>query len=359
MNMKLKDDYKYSLLVPTSMGIRITPADSQPVHSSDIYKMYATSAESNVASISSYLGLPVKLLTAFVKGSPIAKFIKSNLKSRHIDYEAVEVEQGGPWGYRHHFNIAGSGYGQRGPRVHNDRAGEVGRVLNVKDFDMHRLFAEEGVRIVHMSGLIAALSVQTGEFCMQLARVAKRHNTLISFDLNYRASFWKGREEELGEIFNEIASISDILVGNEEDFQFCLGIDGPETGGGELVSKIDDFKEMINRVKQNYPEASVFATSLRQVVNSNKHLWGSIMLEGNNWHIIEPREIKVIDRIGGGDGFVGGLLYGILREWEPEKWIQFGWAAGALATTFLTDYAQPADEEMIWSLWEGDARVKR
>ena len=177
--------------------------------------------------------------------------------------------------------------------------------------------------------------------------------------MNYRESFWRGREEELSKTFNEIASVSDILVGNEEDFQLCLGINGPETGGKKLADKIDSFKEMISRVKQRYPGASIFATSLRQVVNSNEHLWGSIMLEGNNWHLIEPREIKVLDRIGGGDGFVGGMLYGILREWEPEKWIQFGWAAGALATTFLTDYAQPADEEMIWSMWEGDARVKR
>jgi 2-dehydro-3-deoxygluconokinase len=83
------------------------------------------------------------------------------------------------------------------------------------------------------------------------------------------------------------------------------------------------------------------------------------MLEGENWHVVEPREIHVLDRIGGGDGFVGGLLYGILREWAPEKWIQFGWASGALATTFLTDYGQPIDEDQVWSIWQGNARVKR
>jgi len=116
---------------------------------------------------------------------------------------------------------------------------------------------------------------------------------------------------------------------------------------------------MIGRVKAAFPNASVFATTLRQVINSNEHLWGAIMLEGENWHVIEPRKITVLDRIGGGDGFVGGLLYGILKGWTPEKWPQFGWATGALATTFLTDYAQPADEEMVWSIWGGNARVKR
>ena len=357
--MKLKKDFKYALVVPTSMGVRITPANGQPVHSSNFYQLEVSSAETNVASISSYLGLPVKVLTTFVKDSPIAHLIKSNLLSRRMTFEGKEVPQGGPWGYRHQFNIADSGNGMRGPRVHNDRAGEVGRTLNVKDFDLDRIFAKEGVQVLHLSGLIGALSPETSTFCLELARAAKKQGTRISFDLNYRASFWKGREKELREIFTEIASVSDILVGNEEDFQLCFGIQGPEAGGKGIADKIESFKGMITRVKKTFPNASVFATTLREVENVNLHHWGAIMLEGDNWHVIEPREIAVLDRIGGGDGFVGGLLYAVLKGWEPEKWVQFGWASGALATTFLTDYAQPADEEMVWSIWEGNARVKR
>lgn len=235
----------------------------------------------------------------------------------------------------------------------------MGRRLNIKDFDLERLFGREGVQILHLSGLIGALSHETGEFCLGLAREAKKHGTIISFDLNYRASFWKNREKELSAIFSEIASLSDILVGNEEDFQLSLGITGPEEGGKDLASKIDSFKEMISRVRKTYPGALVFATTLRQVISANQHLWGAIMLEGNRWHVAEPREIHVLDRIGGGDGFVGGMLYAILKGWEPEKWIQFGWATGAMATTFLTDYCQPADEEQVWSIWKGNARVKR
>src|SRR5690554_6030159 len=231
MSIELRKDCKYAMVVPTSMGIRITPVNGQPVHASDNYLMQATSAETNVASVSAYLGLPVKVLTAFVKGSPIAQFIKNNLGSRHMEYEGPEVEQGGPWGYRHQFNIADSGYGTRGPRVHNDRAGEVGRTLDVKDFDLERIFGDEGVQIVHLSGLIAALSPETGNFCLELARAAKKHGTRISFDLNHRATFWKGREKELREIFTEIASVTDILIGNEEDYQLCLGIEGPDAGG--------------------------------------------------------------------------------------------------------------------------------
>ena len=359
MKIELKKDCKYAMLVPTSMGLRISPTEGQPVHCSENFKMYVTSAETNVASISSYLGLPVKVLTTFVKDSPVSRIIKNNLGSRNMDFEGPELEQGGPWGYRHQINIADSGFGSRGPRVWNDRAGEVGTTLNVKDFDLDRIFGKEGVQIVHLSGLIGALSKETSEFCLQIARTAKKYGTKISFDMNYRASFWKGREKELHDIFKEISSISDILIGNEEDFQLCLGIKGPEAGGKDLGAKIEGFKGMINEVKKEFPNASVFATTLRQVISTNNHLWGAILAEGDNWHVVEPREITVLDRIGGGDGFVGGMLYAILRDWEPEKWVQFGWATGALATTHLTDYGQPADEEQVWSIWAGNARVKR
>ena len=357
--MELRTDAKYALIIPTSMGIRITPLNGQPVHSTELFRMDATSAESNVGSTSSYLGLPVKILTTFVKGSPIARKIKDNLASRHMDYEGPELEQGNPWGYRHQINIAEAGFGSRGPRVHNDRAGEVGRTLNVKDFDLDRIFGKEGAQIVHLSGLIAALSPETSQFCLEIARAAKKHGTRISFDLNHRASFWEGREKELHEIFNEIASISDILIGNEEDFQLCLGIEGPEAGGKDLAAKIDGFKGMINRVKEAFPHVSVYATTLRQVIHTNMHMWGGIISENDNWHVVEPREIYVYDRIGGGDGFVSGMLYAILKGWEAEKWIQFGWASGALVATLETDYAQPADEDQVWSIWKGNARVQR
>lgn len=357
--MKLKDQYTYAMVMPTSMGVRITPVEHQPVHVSNLYTMQSTSAESNVGNISAALGLRVKLLTAFVKDSEIAMFIKSELRKRNIEFEGPEVPQGGPWGYRHQFNIADSGFGMRGPRVLNDRAGEVGRTLNVKDFDLERIFAKEGVAVLHMSGLIAALSPEAGQFCLELAKYAKKTGTRVCFDLNYRASFWVNREKELRAIFSEIAGLADVLVGNEEDFQLALGIEGPETGGKGLGAKIDGFKEMIGRVKTAYPTVSVYATTLRQVINAGAHMWGAVMLAADGWHVIEPREIPIYDRIGGGDGFVGGLLYGVLQGWEPEKWLQFGWASGALVTTLSTDYGQPVSEDTVWSIYEGNARVKR
>lgn len=350
---------KYAIIAPTSMGVRITPPDRQPVAISNIFRMQATSAESNVLSISAGLGKPVKVLTTFVEGSPIAQFIKGDLRRRGIDFEGKEIPQGGPWGYRHQFNIADSGYGLRAPRVANDRAGEVGRTLSAADFDLERIFGEEGCEVLHMSGLICALSPETSRFCLQLAHAAKKYGTKISFDLNYRASFWKGREKELSEIFSEIAGAADILVGNEEDFQLCLGIEGPEAGGKDIAGKIESFKGMVENVRKSYPGTAMFATTLRQVVSANEHLWGAIMLHGDEWTVMEPRSIPVLDRIGGGDGFVGGLLYGVSQGWEPEKCAQFGWASGAFVTTLLDDFGLPADEKQIWDIWAGNARILR
>lgn len=357
--MRLRENYKYGLVTPTSMGVRLTPVDRQPVHTSDLFVMHSTSAESNVANISAALGENVKLLTTFVKDSPIAEFIKGELRKRNISYEGPEVDQGGPWGYRHQFNLADSGYGLRGPRVWNDRSGEVGRALNIRDFDVERIFAKEGAAIVHLSGLIAALSPETGEFCLEVARAAAANGTLVSFDLNHRASFWKNREEELRGIFHEIASLADILIGNEEDFQLALGVTGPDAGGKEIGAKIDGFMEMISRVKEAYPHAQVFANTLREVISANEHLWGALLYTDAGWEVVEPRAIPVLDRIGGGDGFVGGLLYGILKNWTPEKWLRFGWATGAMAATCLTDYAQPIDEDQVWAIYAGNARVQR
>ena len=371
----------YDLLVATSAGVRLTPASGQPFSSGGLYSLQATSAETNVASVSSYLGLRVKVLTALVEGSPVADFIRRDFRSRGMEVEAVEVPQGGPWGYRHQINMADSGFGLRGPRVWNDRAGEVGLTLKASDFDLERIFGAEGVRMMHLSGLIAAMAP---EFCLALASAAREHGTLVSFDLNYRASFWEGRADKLREAFRSIASAADILIGNEEDFQLCLGIEGPEPGGKDLTSRTDAFRDMIVRVRTSFPHASLIATTLREVIDANTHLWGSIVsvipgpssvipgpssvipgLTGNlpssddGFYVIPPREIRVLDRIGGGDGFVGGLLYGLLRGWDVEKCAQFGWASGAMAATLPTDYATPADEEQVWSIWNGNARVKR
>lgn len=350
---------RYRLLTATSMGVRIIPADRQPVGIGNTYTMFSTSAESNVLNVAASLGMRTKVLTRFVKDSPIAAFIKGELRRRNIEFEGPDCIQDGPWGFRHQFNIADTGFGMRGPRVYNDRAGEVGRTICAADFDLDRIFRKEGADILHLSGLFAAMSPETGELCLELCEYAKATGTKVSFDMNYRASFWKNRETELRTIFSKIASCADILIGNEEDFQLALGIEGPEAGGKDLQSKIESFKEMITRVQAQYPNATTFATTLREVIDTNEHRWGAIMLNNGEWYVAEPRTIKVLDRIGGGDGFVSGLLYGMLKGWEAEDCLHFGWATGAMATTMMEDYCTPVDEDQVWSVWKGNARVKR
>ena len=362
MVLNLKQGCRWQLLVPTSSGIRLTPASGQLFHQGGLFSMQATSAETNVASVASHLGMSVKVLTAFVADSPVARFIRQDFLSRGMDVEGTEVPQGGPWGYRHQINMADSGFGPRGPRVWNDRAGEVGRTLDASEFDLERIFVREGVAVMHLSGLIAALAP---DFCLSLAEVARKNGTRISFDLNYRASFWEGQEQRLGDVFRRIASVSDILIGNEEDFQLCFGIEGPQAGGKDIASHGEAFRAMIGNIRAQFPSAGVVATTLREAVDANSHLWGVLVSaeedseSGISLSEISPRPIRVLDRIGGGDGFVGGLLYGILKGWEIEKCAQFGWAAGAFVAGLHTDYATPADEEQIWSIWKGNARVRR
>ena len=144
----MRENYKYAIACPTSMGLRITPQDRMAVHNSNLFYLQATSAESNVLNVSSSLGKECLVLTKFVEGSPMAAFIKAQLRARNIRYEGLDVPQGGPWGYRHQFNIADSGFGLRAPRVWNDRAGEVGRTLSASDFDLDRIFGQEGVGIL-------------------------------------------------------------------------------------------------------------------------------------------------------------------------------------------------------------------
>ena len=352
--------FQYAIASPTSIGVRITPENRMAVQNSNTFYMQATSAESNVLNVASSLGRECLVLTKFVKDSPVADLIKRQLRARNIRFEGLDVEQGGPWGYRHQFNIADSGFGLRAPRVWNDRAGEVGRTLSIDDFDVERIFGQEGVGILHLSGLIAAMSHETTECCLALAKAAKQYGTLVSFDLNYRATFWKGREEELAEAFSEIASLADVLIGNEEDFQLCLGFQGPETGGKDLASKIESFKIMISQVQEKYSNAKMFATTLRQVISANEHLWGAILLADGKWYVEQPREIQVMDRIGGGDSFAGGLIYGLNTYATQAEALEFAVAASCLKHTISGDFNRVTVKE-VESLMKGSGsgRVER
>ena len=160
-------------------------------------------------------------------------------------------------------------------------------------------------------------------------------------------------------IYKQKILINIEFVAYNDSMSRNLGFSGPEAGGKALNAKIENFKLMIGRVREKYPNAAVCATTLRQVISANEHLWGAILCADGEWFVEEPRPIPVLDRIGGGDGFSGGLLYGVLSGWDSEKWLQFGWACGVLAASSLNDYAEPADEKQVWDVYKGNARVQR
>lgn len=358
--LKIKGNYRWAAVAPSSLGLRITPTERQTVAVSENYFMQATSAETNVLNVLSSLGEETLTLTAFVEGSPLSAFIRRKLRERGISYRGPALDQGGPWGYRHQFNVADAGFGVRGPVVWNDRAGEVGRELEASFYDLEELFQREGAAFLHLSGLIAALSEKTSRLCVELARCAKKNGTAVSFDMNYRASFWEGREKELREHFEELASLSDVLAGADlaaYDYDLALLDRGPE--GETVEERLDFFGRLLDRVHAACPNAAVTLMSYREVLSANRHVFGAVMDYEGRRYTAEPRPIEVLDRIGGGDGLLGGLLYGLLKGRSPEDCLALGWAAGALAVTERTDYASPESEAQLMRIWNGNAKVRR
>ena len=171
--------------------------------------------------------------------------------------------------------------------------------------------------------------------------------------------FGRGARSSCARTFSQIARRADILIGNEEDFQLALGIEGPEVvEGPEREDRI--FREMTGRVRAAYPQrADVRHDAARSRRRRTSTSWGAILFDQDRWYVAEPRRIRVLDRIGGGDAFVGGLLYGLLKGWSSEDCLRFGWATGAMAVTMLEDYASPADEGEVFRVWNGNARVQR
>ena len=362
MELNLRSNYRYAIACPTSMGVRITPDNRMAVHNSNHFYMQATSAESNVLNVASSLGNECLVLTKFVKGSPIAQFIKNDLRRRNINYEGVEVDQGGPWGYRHQFNIADSGFGMRAPRVWNDRAGEVGRTLDAKGYDTKKLFGKEGVRWFHTGGIFAALSETTAEVAIEALKAAKKYGTITSYDLNYRASLWKsiGGQAKAQEVNREIAKYVDVMIGNEEDFTAALGIEVEGVDENLTTLPIEGFRRMIETAVKQYPNFKAVATTLRSVKSATINDWSAICwYKGELHRSIERPGLEIYDRVGGGDSFASGLIYGFMTFDDAEKAVNYGAAHGALAMTTPGDTSMATKADVEKLAGGGSARVDR
>jgi 2-dehydro-3-deoxygluconokinase len=251
------------------------------------------------------------------------------------------------------------GHGVRPPVVFYNRANEAGGLLKPGDFDWPKMFAP-GVRWFHSGGIFAALSGTTSELIVEAMQAAKSSGAVTSFDLNYRPKLWAsvGGPDRARQVLRRIISHVDALIGNEEDLQKGLGIPGPEVASKSQLDP-DVFFLMIDRVVEQFPNIKLVATTLREVHSTNRHDWAAVLWLKGERFVSPTCHLDILDRIGGGDGFASGLIYGLLTCRSPEEALRLGWAHGALLTTYPGDVSMAKLEEVEAFAKGGSARVQR
>jgi 2-dehydro-3-deoxygluconokinase len=255
------------------------------------------------------------------------------------------------------LNFTERGFGVRGAVGVSDRGHTAASQLKPGDFDWEHIFGKLGVRWLHTGGIFAALSETTAALTVEAVKAAAKHGTIVSYDLNYRPSLWKsiGGPATAREVNREIARYVDVMIGNEEDFSACLGFEAD-------FRKIetDVFKKMITTAVAEYKNFKVVATTLRDVITATKNDWSAIC-----WHdgkFYESRKypgLEILDRVGGGDSFASGLIYGFLKTGDPQKAVDYGAAHGALAMTTPGDTSMATLKEVEKLMAGGSARVQR
>ena len=251
------------------------------------------------------------------------------------------------------------GFGVRAPVVFYNRSNEAAAQLKPGDFDWKTIFSG-GVRWAHSGGIFAALSPTTADLTVEFMTAAKEAGAVTSFDLNFREKLWKvwGGASKAAETIGRIVEHVDVLVGNEEDLQKGLGIEGPKVAA---KSKLDPtvFFAMIDKVRAKHPQVKVVATTLREVHSTNRHSWSAVAWVDGKTYTAPTAELDVYDRVGGGDGFAAGLFYGLLTGADPDEAVKLGWAHGALLTTFPGDTTMATLDQVKAFAAGGSARIQR
>jgi len=252
------------------------------------------------------------------------------------------------------------GHGVRAPVVFYNRANEAGALLKKGDFDWGKILSG-GVRWFHSGGIFAALSETTADVIIEGMEVAKATGAIISFDLNYRAKLWDliGGLEKGQEMIRRIVNNVDALFGNEEDLQKGLGIRGPVVEKETSKLDPDSFFTMIDQAVEKFPNVKLVATTLREVHSTNRHDWAAVLWLDGKRYVSPMCQLDVLDRIGGGDGFASGLMYGLITGRSPEESLRLGWAHGALLTTFPGDVSLAKLPEVEAFAKGGSTRVQR
>ena len=322
-------------------------------------QIHISGGEYNVAAnLADCFGLKTGIATAMVNYG-IGELVQNRIREMGVKPFFKYFEHDGVRGPNIATVYSDRGYGVRPPVVFYNRSNEAAALLKPGDFDWDRIFTQ-GVRWLHSGGIFAALSETTSRLIVEAMKAAHKHGVINSFDLNYRAKLWApiGGLKKAQQVLAEIVENVDVLLGNEEDLQMGLGIPGPEVAS---ASKFDTgpFFEMIEKVTQRFPNVKLVATTLREVKSSNRHHWGAVMWYDGQKFSTPKAELDVLDRIGGGDGFAAGLIYGLLSGREPEEALRLGWAHGALLTTFPGDTTMAKLAEVEAFAKGGSARVQR
>jgi 2-dehydro-3-deoxygluconokinase len=315
--------------------------------------------EFNVAAnLSDCFRLNTGVVTAMVN-YPIGELVAERVKAMGVRPFYKMFEHNGVNGPNIAAVYSDRGHGVRAPVVFYNRSNEAAAQLKPGDFEWDAIFSG-GARWFHSGGIFAALSETTAEVIIDGMKAAKAAGAVTSFDLNFREKLWKisGGQDRAVETVARIVENVDVLVGNEEDLQKGLGIPGQDVSA---KSKLDPsaFFGMIDRVVEKHPQVKIVATTLREVHTTNRHSWGAVAWIQGETYVSPTAELDVIDRVGGGDGFAAGFIYGLLNNEPPEEALKLGWAHGALLTTFPGDTTMATVEQVRSFAKGGSARIQR
>ena len=356
--LNLRKDAELDFL---SMGALVTRLDTGliPFRKATECQIHVSGGEFNVAAnLSDCFGMKTAVATA-MSDYPVGDLIAERVRAMGVKPFYKHFKHDGVTGPNMATVYSDRGQGVRPPVVFYNRANEAAARLKPGDFDWKAIFAG-GVKWVHSGGIFAALSPTTAPLAAEMMKEAKAAGAVTSFDLNFREKLWKisGGAEKAVETIGTILENVDVLVGNEEDLQKGLGIPGPEVAA---KSKLDPsvFFGMIDNVLKKHPKVKVVATTLREVHSTNRHSWSAVAWINGQTYAAPTAELDVLDRVGGGDGFAAGFIYGLLSGESPEDAVRLGWAHGALLTTFPGDTTMATVEQVRAFAKGGSARIQR
>ena len=363
LNIKPAGSCKYDLVALGEIMLRLDPGEGR-VRTAREFKVWEGGGEYNVArGLRRCFGLKTAVCTAFADND-VGRLIEDFILQGGVDTEFIKWVPFDGVGrtVRNGLNFTERGFGVRGAVGISDRGNTAASQVKPGDFDWEHIFGKVGVRWLHTGGIFAALSDTTPQLVLEAVQFAHKHGTIVSYDLNYRPSLWKsiGGHRRAQEVNRVIAKYVDVMIGNEEDFTACLGFEVAGTDGH--ISKIDvtAFKKMIEKVVKAYPNFKVTATTLRAVKSANRNDWGAICWAGGKFYEAPNREdMEILDRVGGGDSFASGLIYGLLQFNDPQKAVEYGAAHGALAMTTPGDTSMVTVKEVEALMMGGSARVQR